>query len=348
MPGRDLVVVGGSAGSLGPLITVMNGLPPRFSACVLVVVHGSADSPGNLARILERESQLPVSVAANGLPLERGVFVSPPDHHLLVTADTMLVTRGPKENGFRPAIDPLFRTAALAHGPRVVGVVLSGALDDGANGLHEIKTKGGLTVVQDPDDAEVPSMPRNAIMQADVDYILPAADIAPLLCQEAQVLPIGGAGMGERNIEDPQLPGGKTDIARMSSELGPPSGLTCPDCGGALWQIQEGQLARFQCHVGHRYSSESLVLHQDGRVEAALWTAVRALEERAELRRRMASQTGAAGLAAVSDAFAEQADTAAEQADQIRGLLTHSEVGAIEPEIEVAPLTARRKRSRQQ
>jgi two-component system chemotaxis response regulator CheB len=153
--------------------------------------------------------------------------------------------------------------------------------------------------------------------------------------------------MGESNIDDPQLPGGKTDIARMNTKLGPPSGLTCPDCGGALWQIQEGQLARFQCHVGHRYSSESLVMQHDERVEAALWTAVRALEERADLRRRMASQTEAAGLAAVSEAFAEQAEAAAEQADQIRGLLTHSGEGPTDRGAEIEQLTARRKRPRQ-
>ena len=144
MPERDLVVVGGSAGSLAPLTTVMQALSPRYPACVLVVVHRSPDGPGNLARILARASHLPVSVARDGFPLQRGVFVSPADHHLVVTPDRMLVTRGPKENGFRPAIDPLFRSAASVHGPRAVGVVLSGALDDGANGLYEIKLKGGL------------------------------------------------------------------------------------------------------------------------------------------------------------------------------------------------------------
>jgi two-component system chemotaxis response regulator CheB len=165
---------------------------------VLVVVHGSPWGPGNLAPILERMSHVPVSVAVNGLPLQRGVFVAPPDRHVVVADGKMLVTHGPKENGFRPAIDPLFRTAALAYGSRVIGVVLSGALDDGAYGLNEIKAKGGLAIVQDLDDAEISAMPRNAIAHVDVDYILPAAAIAPLLRREIETPPEGDVAMGGR------------------------------------------------------------------------------------------------------------------------------------------------------
>ena len=346
MPGRDVVVIGGSAGSLAPLTVLLTDLPASFQACVLVVVHSSAESPGHLARILGRDSRVPVSLAVDGQPLERGVFVGPPDHHLIVTQGTMHVTLGPKENGFRPAIDPLFRTAAHSCGSRVIGVVLSGALDDGACGLNDIKANGGLTIVQDPDEAEIASMPRNAIDHVDVDFVLPAAAIAPLLCRETQTPLEGDVAMGEDDLDDPQLPGGKTDIARMNSELGPPSGLTCPDCGGALWQIKEGQLVRFQCHVGHRYSPESLLTHQDDRVEAALWIAVRALEERAELRRRMSMQTEAAGLSAVSGGFAEQADAAQQHANQIRELLTRADAGPPVAAGQIEAFTSR-KRPRQ-
>lgn len=340
MPGRDLVVIGGSAGGLASLITLVSGLPRSFPACVLVVLHSSSESEGNLARVLERTSHLPVSVAVDGQAIEPGIFVAPPDHHLVVTPGQVRVTHRPKENGFRPAIDPLFRTAAAAYESRVIGIVLSGGLDDGTYGLQEVKAKGGLAIVQDPDDAEVTSMPRSAITHVDVDYVLPAAAISPLLARETQSPRQGAVVMGGSH-DDPQLPGITTDITEMNSRLGPPSGLTCPDCGGALWQIEEGNLVRYQCHVGHRYSPESLVMHQDDRVEGALWTAVRALEERAELRRRMARQTEAAGLAAVSATFAEQAQEAEEQANEIRGVLTASE--GHEP----VALPARRKRSRQ-
>jgi two-component system chemotaxis response regulator CheB len=344
MPGRNLVVVGGSAGSLGPLITLLQGLPAECDACILVVVHSSPESTGRLAEILGRASQLPVSVAVDGEEIDRGVFVAPPNHHLIVSDGKMRVTLGPKENGFRPAIDPLFRTAASAYGDRVIGVVLSGALDDGAHGLGEIKSKEGLTIVQDPDEAEVATMPRSAMQHVDVDYVLPAVAIAPLLCRALQSAPEGDVDMARGNHTDPQQPGDKTDISDMKAEFGPPSALTCPDCGGALWQIDDGRLVRFQCHVGHRYSPESFVMRHDERVERALWSAVRALEERADLRRRMAHQTEAAGLAAVSEQFAEQADGAQEQANQIREVLGRTEAA---PEaLEEMTIKTRRKRTR--
>ncbi len=346
-PERDLVVIGGSAGSLAPLTTVIGALPASFRACVLVVVHSPAEPTGNLTRILERVSHLPVAIAKDEQEIQPGIFLARPDQHLIVTSPGQIrLTSGPKENGFRPAIDPLFRTAAKACGSRVIGVILSGALDDGVYGLREIKARDGLTIVQDPDEAEISAMPRAALAHVEVDYVLPAAAIAPLLRRET-VLRQGEPTMGEGTDNDPQLPGNKIDIAGMNAELGPPSGLTCPDCGGALWQIDDGNLVRFQCHVGHHYSPESLAMHQDEGVEQALWSAVRALEERAELRRRMASQTEAAGLAAVAESFAAQASEAEKQADQIRGVLEDSGGGTPMPAAEAAELPMRRKRSRQ-
>ncbi len=347
MSGRDLIVVGGSAGSLAPLATIVQGLPVPFPACLLVVLHSSPEYVGNLPRILSRVTRIPIATATHDLPIKPGILVAARDHHLIVTPEVIRVTHGPKENGFRPAIDPLFRTAAHSYGPRVIGVLLSGALDDDVYGLRAIKTEGGLVVVQDPDDAEIASMPRNAIEHVDVDYILTAVAIAPLLTREIGLPRQGEVAMGGSDLDDPQLPGNKTDIADMNSMLGPPSGLTCPDCGGALWQIEDGNLVRFQCHVGHHYSPESLVMQQDQRVENALWTAVRALEERAELRRRMASQTEAAGLSAVSETFAEQARSAESQANEIRDVLSRSGGRTSASDVETVELPARRKRPRQ-
>jgi two-component system chemotaxis response regulator CheB len=344
---RDLIAIGGSAGSLGPLTQLVSELPQELPACLLVAVHSSAESVGNLAVILGRTSRLPVSIATHNRRIEPGIFVAPPDRHLLVTAGHLHVTHGPKENGFRPALDPLFRTAAHAYGRRVIGVLLSGALDDGVYGLHELKALGGLVVVQDPDDAEVASLPLNAIDRVDVDHVLTAAAIAPLLIRETGLPWQGDVAMGGTDIGDPQLPGGKTDIADMNLKLGLASGLTCPDCGGALWQIQDRTLVRFQCHVGHHYSPDSLVTQQDDRVEKALWTAVRALEERADLRRRMASQTEAAGLSAVSESFAEQAESAETEADVIRDVLTRSAARTSAVNVGNVELPARHKRRRQ-
>lgn len=344
---RDLIVIGGSAGSLPPLTQLVAQLPAAFPASLILVIHSPSESAGNLARILGRNSHVPISIAANDSRIAPGIYVAPPDHHVLVSDGSIQVTRGPKENGFRPAIDPLFRTAAHAYGQRVIGILLSGALDDGVYGLQEIKLAGGLAIVQHPDDADVASLPRNAIAHVDVDYVLTAAAIAPLLIRETGLPPQGAVAVGESDLDDPQLPGVKTDIADMNAKLGPPSGLTCPDCGGALWQIEEGNLVRFQRHVGHHYSPDSLVIQHDERVENALWAAVRALEERAELRRRMADQTGVAGLTAVSEGFAAQAQSAATQADQIRDLLEHRGGRTFASDIETVELPARRKRPRQ-
>src|SRR5688572_18129818 len=189
MPGRILVVIGGSAGSLTPLTSVLQGLPASFSACVLIVVHSSPESAGGLAKVLSRSSHIPVTMATEGRPIERGIFVAPPNHHLIVTPGRMHVTLGPKENGFRPAVDPLFRTAAHAYESLVIGVILSGALDDGAYGMSEIKAAGGLTIVQDPGEADIDSMPRHAMRYVDLDYVVAAADIAPLLCRETAAPP---------------------------------------------------------------------------------------------------------------------------------------------------------------
>jgi two-component system, chemotaxis family, protein-glutamate methylesterase/glutaminase len=181
MPWRNLVVVGGSAGSLTPLTKLLQGLPASCPACLPIIVHSSSENADNLAHILSRTSRLPISIAAHNQPVVRGVFVAPPGHHLLVTPGYLHVTVGPKENGFRPAIDALFRTAAHAYGQRVIGVLLSGALADGVNGLREIKSRGGLTIVQAPDEAEVPSLPRHAIEHVDVDHVLTAAAMASLV-----------------------------------------------------------------------------------------------------------------------------------------------------------------------
>jgi two-component system chemotaxis response regulator CheB len=184
-------------------------------------------------------------------------------------------------------------------------------------------------------------------MHADADYVLHAAEIGAVLRYATQAQPQGAAAMSEHDADDPQLPGHKRDIARMISHFGSPSALTCPECGGALWQVDDAKLINFQCHVGHRYSPESLVAEQDERVEAGLWTAVRLLEERAELRRRMADQTESAGLASISESFAAQAVEAEEQAGQIRDLIASSEGRVSMPTLVKRESSANRKRTRQ-
>jgi len=343
MPHPDVVVIGGSAGSLEVLSRILAELPSSFPACVLVVLHTRADASGVLPRILSRTTALRVQHAETDLPLKHGhVYVAKPDCHLLVEGDRMLVTHGPRENGFRPAIDPLFRTAARSLGSRAIGVILSGALDDGTYGLGLVKHHGGIAVVQDPEEAAVPSMPASAIRRVAVDHVVPAAQIAGQLLRLISNGYPAHETMAEDQEPEPQLASDQTEVRDMEGLFGAPSSLTCPNCGGALWELADDDLVRYRCHVGHQFAQDSLAAEQRDAVEGALWSAVRVLEEHAELKLRMARRAEAAGLPVVSEGFAEGARNSHQQAQQIRALLFS---GGLEPsslEAEVsAPVAAK-------
>ena len=323
MPSRDIVVIGASAGGLEALSAIVAALPASLPACLLVVVHSSPLGGSLLPEILQRVSALPVAFAAEGQPLRAGrVYLAPADRHLLIKARKLTLGRGPRENGFRPAIDPMFRTAAREFGPRVIGVVLSGGLSDGTYGLSAIKKAGGVAVVQDPQEAIIGGMPLSAMSQVDVDHVLPASDIGRII--ERLVRDgnrEGGLPMPARaQAPDPQL-AGLTDVADMNARFGPPSGLTCPDCGGALWEIEDGGVVRYQCHVGHQYAPDSLDAGQRDTIDGALWAAVRVLEEHAELKGRMARRAADRGLGTVSAGFGRGAADAREQAERIRSIM---------------------------
>jgi two-component system chemotaxis response regulator CheB len=328
MAHQDVIVIGASAGGLQALSAVLGSLPDTLPACVLVVIHSSATGSGMLPEILGRATALPVAFGRDRDPVEPGrIYVARPDCHLLVTADGLHVVRGPRENGFRPAVDPLFRTAARAFGPRVIGVILSGALGDGTYGLSVIKHHGGTAIVQDPDDAIISSMPLNAIRSVEVDHVLPARDIGGTIEHLTRIVDEReGVGEMPRRKDDlePQLQSEETEVAEMQELFGPPSALTCPDCGGALWEVQEGRVLRYQCHVGHQYAPDNLEESQRDAIDGALWSAVRALEEHAALKMRMADRAAGGGLSKVSEGFAAGAREAHEQAQLIRTLLFSS------------------------
>ena len=305
-------------------MTIVGQLPQSLQACVLVVMHTPSNGTGVLPQILARVSSLPVAFAENGHDLRAGhIYVAPPDRHLIVASEKLALVHGPRENGFRPAIDPLFRTAARQVGARGIGVILSGALSDGTYGLSVIKQYGGVAIVQDPEEAVVRSMPQSALNYVDIDLVLPAARIAESIERLAGSVDgrEGGPGMPRANDVEPQLLSEKTEVADMTSLFGPPSGLTCPDCGGALWEIEEDRVRRYQCHVGHQYAPENLEAGQRDAIDSALWSAVRVLEEHAELKLRMAHRAASSGLNMVSEGFAEGARDAREQADRIRSVL---------------------------
>ena len=326
MPSRDVVVIGASAGGHAALSAIVRALPPSLPACILIVVHSPPHGGSLLPDILQRVSALPVAFADEGDALRHGrVYLARPDRHLLIKAQTLTLGRGPRENGFRPAIDPLFRTAARELGPRVIGLVLSGGLSDGTYGLSAIKNAGGVAIVQDPQEAIVGTMPLTAMREVDVDYVAPASDIAGIIERLARASHREGGSPASARTQDPepQLAAGLTDVGEMNARFGPPAGLTCPDCGGALWEVADGRVVRYQCHVGHQYAPESLDAGQSDAIDSALWTAVRVLEEHADLKARMARRAADRGLEVVAAGFVQGAEDARAQAERIRSIMVH-------------------------
>jgi two-component system chemotaxis response regulator CheB len=302
----------------------MRGLPADLPASVFVVLHHPPNAPTVLAQILGRAAPIPAVMAEDGAPIERGmIYVAPPDHHLLLRYGTMHLSRGPRENRHRPAIDPLFRTAARVYGPRVIGVVCSGALDDGTFGLSEIKLRDGMTIVQSPEDALFASMPENALAAVHVDYTLPAAEIGGMIGSLVgrPDAPAAGDVMteDEKREIDIETPG--PELVEEGIQPGKPAVYGCPECGGALWEMHEGELIHFRCRIGHAYSSESLADAQGENLEAALWTALRALSERESLLRRLANRARTTGHDQAARRFEEQALEMVERTECVRTAL---------------------------
>jgi two-component system, chemotaxis family, protein-glutamate methylesterase/glutaminase len=323
VPTRDIIVIGGSAGAIDPLMYLFSLLPHRFPAAVFVVVHTSAEHSGALANVLGRAGVMPVELAKDRQPIQQAhAYVAPPDHHLLVGERKMSVVRGARENGFRPAVDPLFYSAARSYGSRVIGVILSGGLDDGNYGLTIIKQHGGLAVVQNPDEALITGMPMSAIKNVEIDHIVRTRELPRLLIdlvgQTVRVTETPNMAKQEPPTTSPTLQPWGADSPQLH---GPPSIFTCPECGGTLWELEEGKLLRFRCHTGHSFSMESLVAQQDGKLENALWTAARALQEKAVLRRQLADRVGKQGMTLAAGDYRQQAKDAESKSVLIRQLL---------------------------
>jgi two-component system chemotaxis response regulator CheB len=303
---RDLIVVGTSAGGVEALKRFVSQLPEDLPAAVLVVLHVWSEGRSILPQILDDAGPLPAFHPEDGEPLEYGrIYVAPPDFHMMVRDSHIELVRGPKENRHRPAVDPLFRSAALAHGPRVTGIILTGTMDDGAAGLLAIKRRGGVAIVQDPADAEFGGMPVSAIDTTPVDYILPLAEIpakAVLLAGKSTALrAVSPFDPNSRDRTEVKFAEVNMDtIENDQGHPGKPSVFACPECNGTLWEVDDG-LLRFRCRVGHAYSATALSLEQSERIEEALWTAFRATEEAAALHRRIAERARGRGNSDMAD-----------------------------------------------
>jgi len=302
MAHHDVVVVGASSGGVEALVTLLSGLPDDLPAAFFVVLHVRPDVPSQLPAILNRVGTLPVAHAVDGEPIRRGrVYIAPPGMQTYVHRGRIGVRRGPQENLHRPAVDPLFRTAAHHYGSRVIGIVLSGALDDGAAGLAAIKRAGGIAIVQDPDDAAVRDMPMNAMERAGADHIVPIAAMPPLvvdLISQESATDLA-AEIPLETLEE----AGAGEPFKRSEEMGSVSNVTCPECQGNLWEVRGGDGIRFRCRVGHAYTEAAIDVAQSQSVERALWSALKALEERVALMRKLAAQARRRGHEAVATMF---------------------------------------------
>jgi two-component system, chemotaxis family, protein-glutamate methylesterase/glutaminase len=324
MKGSTLVVVGSSAGGMAALTKLVAQLPVDFPAPVFIVNHMAADATGAaLLQALNSSGSLECSHPVDGQAFEGGrVYLAPPDHHMLIAKNVIRVTKGARENRSRPAIDPLFRSAAVAYGSKVVAIVLTGNLDDGTAGLSAVKRCGGVTVVQDPDDADYPGMPRSALNSGvEIDHRVRVAEMGALLTdlvhrKPSKDRPVPRDVAIEARIAEHVL----SDVASVEA-LGHQVPFNCPGCGGVLWQVDGDDHLRYRCHTGHSFTSTVLLAEQTVKIEETLWVALRMFEERKNLLTNMA----ASGARGASKSLAERASESQVHIDRIRAILLSSD-----------------------
>ena len=338
MTSKNIIVVGASAGGFEALKKLVGGLPGDLAASVLVVWHMSPDVHGILPAVFSRIQAMPAAHALDGEVLENGrIYVAPPDRHLIIENGHVRVTRGPKENRFRPAVDPLFRSAAYHHGPDVIGIILSGGLDDGTSGLWTIKQRGGIAIVQHPDDAEVPSMPENALREVSVDYAVPVAEMPRLLMklinEKEKNSPVQSPPVSSGEREARQL---KTEVAIAAEAPGLEIGIldfgkltpyTCPDCHGVLSAITDGNIKRFRCHTGHAFTADSLLTTLTGNIENSLWGAIRGVDESIILLNHMGDHFAEINEPKLASVYFRKAKEAQQRNQMIRDVvLSHEQL----------------------
>lgn len=340
-----MIAIGGSAGGLDALMTIVPRLPVDLDAAVLVVLHIPPNAPSSLPELLARAGPLPTASARDGEPLLPGhIYIAPPDRHLLVESARISLSPGPRENHARPAVDPMMRSAALAFGPRVIGVVLSGLLSDGTAGLWEVKQRGGIAVVQDPGEASYPSMPHTAMDQVPVDYVLPASEIANQLVQLVAHLPSerqppaaqeGEAVMAVGDEPKTNLKPGSAEVERdMTAQIigerdGSVAVYVCPDCGGTLWQVNAGTLLRFRCHIGHVYSGEDLMEGYTTELEDSLWRVVRTMRDKINLEQQLATLARQRGDNTMAERYEEKAYIDEEHLGAIEQMIVNHATGPV-------------------
>ncbi len=321
---RDIVMIGTSAGGLDALTKVLPALLADMHAAVFVVMHVPANPPSILHTILQTRTRWPVLPAVEGASVRHGIItVAVSDHHLLFRDNRVRLARGPRENRSRPSIDATFRSGAVHFGARCIGVVLTGSLDDGTAGLWAIKDRGGVAVVQSPDDAEYPSMPVSALSHVQVDHtatLMELPDVLAELVRQPAVQPQKSAAAGALAVED-RIAAGDNALEAGVMGLGTPSSSTCPHCHGVLMEVSGVGPLRFRCHTGHVFSPASLLVDLDASIDESLWSVMRAIEERQMLLEQLIESARVAGNELAAQEYARQAEDAKMRADEIRGLV---------------------------
>ena len=322
MPGHNIIAIGASAGGVETLSNLVKQLPLDLNAAVFVTLHFPAHATSVLPKILNRLKTLPAQHPENGAAIELGnIYIAPPDYHLLIQHERIYLSHGARENGHRPAIDTLFRSIAYAYNQRAIGIILTGTLDDGVAGLLTIKARGGIAIVQDPNEALFSGMPRSAINAVKVDGVLKVREIATRLIELVETPIQEKKLMSDEISQEGEWVAQEKAAIERGERPGLASAFTCPDCGGVLWELRDRTLMRYRCHVGHAYSIDSLLAEKDNSLERALWTANRALEEKGALARRMATQARQSNHLMSETQFLERAAEAETHAAVLKQVL---------------------------
>jgi two-component system chemotaxis response regulator CheB len=322
---RDIIAIGGSTGAVDAVRQLCADLPAEIAATLFIVIHVGASGNNLLADVFDAHSPIAISTAVDGEILRPGhAYVAAADHHLLVIDDVLRLGHGPRENMARPAIDPLFRSVAANFGPRVIGVVLTGMLNDGASGLSDIKRCGGITVVQSPTDAEAPDMPWGALNGAEVDYRAPLADMAALLVKLTEEEAGPAVSIPHDVKVEVGIALGRRSDSEKLAEFADPVALTCPACGGVLSEINRQPPLRFRCQVGHAYTSEALASVKEDTVDEAVRVALRIMEERTLLGEKMADEARSTGRPAAAASYEQRVDECRAYATILRRAIADS------------------------
>ncbi len=325
-----LIVIGASSGGLEAIKKVMAGLPKNLGAAVFIVWHMAPDVRGILPYILNKYETLYAAHAFDGEEITANrIYVAPPDHHMLIEGSKLRVSKGPKENHFRPAVDPLFRSAAFYYGTHVIGVILSGALDDGTSGLYSIKENGGIAIIQDPFDAEVPSMPESAARHVNIDYSVPVAELPNLLIrllkEKAMKMPVLVMKNDNNADLEIRIAGGEAGFEESVMKLGELSPFACPECHGVLTAINEGTLKRYRCHTGHAFSIDTLLTVMTEHIEDILWSAIRSIKETTILLNTIGDHYAGSNNPKLAGLYFRKAQEAEQRAIVVKSVVTYHE-----------------------